>query len=152
MTAKIFQKNLLQYVKYHSISVSQLAQRAHLSRTTLSKILNQRSSVKLSHAVLLSKVVNVDFISLNKSNLKLDDVKPFDSLRTHIDYLNIALQNLKSSVNFQQMLSIDPGLSTSEISKLFSGKVTDPYLSSLEKLLDATKFKDLSEVFSRGGI
>lgn len=152
LPVKIFQRNLRKYVEYQGTSITQLAQCTHLSRTTLSKILNQKSSVRLSNAVLLSKVVDIDFISLNESDFELGNTKPFDSLRAYTDYLNVALQNLKMSVNFQQALSAYPGLSTSEISKLFSGKVADPYISSLEKLIEVTNFKDLSEIFTRGGI
>lgn len=141
---------------HKGITKTYLAQKAKLSRTTISKILNQKSNLKFSTAVLLAKALDISFVELNNSSFDFNKEKPahFNHSFSSTDYLGIVIRNLKTSIKsnskFQKALSTEPGLSEPEISKIFSGRVSDPYLSSLEKLVEASEFDDLSKILIRG--
>ena len=150
MQHSFFQEKLRAYLTENSVSLSELSRSSGISRQTLSRILNERQGLHLSTAVKIAQALNVSFIYLNSvGNYKPPD--SFDPTVTAAEYLDIAMQNLNMYTlrKTHKSLSTSPGLSEAEISNLLTGKVTDPYMSSLEYLISNAEFNDLAALFQR---
>ena len=150
MRQSIFQENLKRYIGMSNISILRLASSTSISRQSIYNILNGKHDVRLSTALAIARALNIDFIELNSSD-NANFSKEFDGSVVDKDYLSIMIQNLKRSCasRTQKSLSTIPGLSEAEVSNILTGKITNPYMGSLEAMLGNTNFIDLAQAMKR---
>ena len=145
-----FQERLRDYVVKKHISTSQIARQAMISRQTMSNILNNKQDIRLSTAIKVVRALNINFFDINTFD-DLENYRTFDQSMTADTYLNVIVQNVNRycSKRPRKSLSTFPGISEAEISNILNKKVMDPYMSSLEALINNTEFNDLATAMKR---
>lgn len=149
MVRTIFQENFKKYIDMSNTSILSLASITNISRQSIYNVLSGKHDVRLSTALKIARSLNIDFIELNSFNANFS--KEFDVSASDTDYLSIMIQNIKRSCasRTQKSLSTIPGLSEAEVSNILAGKVTNPYMGSLEAMLETTNFIDLAQAMKR---
>lgn len=137
----IFSENVIRLMRQKDLSQQQLASMIDIQRKVIAKVsspandLNNTTSIKLSSAISIANGLDAYFPDLFS---RINDTELTHSSHnlTASEYLEIFIINSKVALNgrAQKSLSFQGGVSESTISEILSGKVSDPYLSSLEDI------------------
>lgn len=129
-----------------------LAKKSKISRQTISKILDMSSSSynpNFSTVYSLAQTLDVTIPTL-LSRIEISDIET-KKLLTQKEYIDILSGNFKKALQGkkQNVVSVDPGLSESVISKLWNTNNNNPNFATIELISGITDI-DLGKLFIRG--
>ena len=149
---KIFGNNVRIARNNKKLTICQLAKNIKCDREGISLIENGERNPNFVTAIKIAKALDIAFPDLLSRNFSLVLDDNIGSKYTEEAFLLIFAENINKRLNNlemnQRQLSIDTGISESNICKILKGKNKNPRLTTLDLLSKAIQ-TDLTQLFTR---